>query len=160
MPASPSLSEEELLQVGFQYACALTHHHHDAEDLVQTAWLKLYQRYGAMTTKALFFATVRNLYIDQYRRRQRVQFTALTGEHEGFSDPGDTVREDVGVTLDQMLAQLRDVEREVLFLHAVEGYSASEIATLTRRPRGTVLSLLHRGRQKLAALAAAETKTS
>ena len=158
MPASPSLSAEELLQVGFQYAYALTHHHHDAEDLVQTAWLKLYQRYGAVTTKALFFTTIRNLYIDQYRRRQRVQFTALTSEHAHFPAAGDTAREDTEVTLDQMLAQLRDIEREALFLHVVEGYSANEIATLTSKPRGTVLSLIHRGRQKLAALAAAETR--
>ena len=160
MPAPSSLSEEELLQVGFQYACALTHHHHDAEDLVQTAWLKLYQRYGTVMTKALFFTTIRNLYIDQYRRRQRVQFTALTSEHAHSSASGDATREDAEVTLDQMLAQLRDVEREALFLHVVEGYSVGEIATLTNKPRGTVLSLIHRGKQKLAALAAAETRSS
>ena len=160
MPASLSLSEEELLQAGFQYAYALTHHHHDAEDLVQTAWLKLYQRYGAVTTKALFFTTVRNLYIDQYRRRQRLQFTSLTGEHACLSAAGNTVREGTEATLDQLLAQLRDVEREALFLHVVEGYSSSEIATLTSKPRGTVLSLIHRGKQKLAALAAAETRSS
>ena len=160
MPALPSLSEEELLQVGFQYAYALTHHHHDAEDLVQTAWLKLYQRYGAVTTKALFFTTIRHLYIDQYRRRQRIQFTALGSEHACLPTAGNMTREDIEVTIDQMLAQLRDVEREALFLHVVEGYSASEIATLTGRPRGTVLSLIHRSRQKLAALSAAETRTS
>lgn len=160
MPEPSSLSEEELLQVGFQYAYALTHHHHDAEDLVQTAWLKLYQRYGAVTTKALFFTTVRNLYIDQYRRRQRLQFTSLTGEHTCLPTAGDGAREDTEVTMEQMLVQLRDVEREALFLHVVEGYSTSEIATLTGKPRGTVLSLIHRGKQKLAALAAAEARSS
>ena len=55
-----------------------------------------------------------------------------------------------------MLAKLRDIEREALFLHIVEGYSANEIATLTGRPRGTVLSLIHRSRKKLAALDAAD----
>ena len=49
------------------------------------------------------------------------------------------------VTLEQLLAKLRDIEREALFLHVVEGYSAVEIAALTGRPRGSVLSLIHRG---------------
>ena len=152
MPELLSLSAEELLQSGFQYAYALTHHHHDAEDLVQAAWLKLHQRYGTVTTKALFFTTIRNLYIDQYRRRQRVRFVTLTGEHESFSASEKTTREETKVAIEQMLAKLRDIEREALFLHIVEGYSANEIATLTGRPRGTVLSLIHRSRKKLAAL--------
>jgi len=156
MPELLSLNAEELLQSGFRYAYALTHHHHDAEDLVQTAWLKLHQRYGTMTTKALFFTTIRNLYIDQYRRRKRIQFITLTGEHEHFSASGKTPKEETKVAIEHMLAKLRDIEREALFLHIVEGYSANEIATLTGRPRGTVLSLIHRSRKKLAALDAAD----
>ncbi len=152
MAELPPLSAEELLQSGFQYAYALTHHYHDAEDLVQTAWLKVHQRYGAVTTKALFFTTIRNLYIDQYRRRKRIRFITLTDEHEHFSASGKTAREETKVVTEQMLARLRDIEREALFLHIVEGYSANEIATLTGRPRGTVLSLIHRSRKKLAAL--------
>jgi DNA-directed RNA polymerase specialized sigma24 family protein len=35
---------------------------------------------------------------------------------------------------------------EALFLHEVEGYSASEISPMTGQPRGTVLSLMHRAR--------------
>lgn len=156
MPELLSLSAEELLQSGFQYAYALTHHHHDAEDLVQTAWLKLHQRYGTVSTKALFFTTIRNLYIDQYRRRQRIRFIPLTGEHEHFSASGKTAGEETKVAIEQMLAKLRDIEREALFLHIVEGYSANEIAALTGRPRGTVLSLIHRSRKKLAVLDAAD----
>ena len=156
MPAPPSLSAEELLQSGFQYAYALTHHYHDAEDLVQTAWLKLYQRYAKMTTKALFFTIIRNPYIDQYRRRQRVRFITPTGEHEYLSASGATAGEDTKVAIDQMRAKLRDIEREALFLHVVEGYSANEIASMTGRPRGTVLSLIHRSKKKLAALDAAD----
>ena len=160
MPESQLPSAEELLQVGFQYAYALTHHHHDAEDLVQTAWLKLYQRYGEVKTKALFFTTIRNTYVDQYRRRKRIPFATLSSEHEDFPAPGDVGQKAVESTLDWMLAQLRDVEREALFLHVVEGYSANEIAVLTGKPRGTVLSLIHRGRQKLTTLAEAETRSS
>lgn len=123
---------------------------------MQTAWLKLHQRYSEVKTKALFFTTIRNLYIDQYRRRKRIRFIALTSEHESLSATNTATGEDTKVAIDQMLSTLRDIEREALFLHIVEGYSANEIATLTGRPRGTVLSLIHRSRKKLAALDAAD----
>ncbi len=152
MSAPPSLSAEELLQSGFRYAYALTHHHHDSEDLVQAAWLKLHERYSEVKTKALFFTTIRNLYIDQYRRKKLIRFITLTNEHEYLQASEDTGAEGARVVTDQMLSKLRDTEREVLFLNIVEGYSANEIAKLTGRPRGTVLSLLHRSRKKLAAL--------
>lgn len=160
MPVPPTPNTEKLLQAGFQYACALTHHRQDAEDLVQTAWLKLYQRYGEVATKALFFTAIRNLYIDQYRRRQRIQFTTLSSEQAHSPTSNGSAAQETGVTMEQLLAKLRDAEREALFLHVVEGYSAAEIAALTDRPRGSVLSLIHRGRQKLAALASMVSRTS
>jgi RNA polymerase sigma-70 factor (ECF subfamily) len=43
---------------------------------------------------------------------------------------------------------LRSVEREVLFLAVVEGYTADEIGRLVGQSRGSVLSLLHRAREK------------
>lgn len=51
--------------------------------------------------------------------------------------------------LERALALLRPLEREALFLAAVEGYTAKEIGELTQQPRGTVLSLIHRARHKL-----------
>ena len=44
LPDAAQLSE--LLQSGFRYALSLAHHHQDAEDLVQQAWLRL-QRNGS-----------------------------------------------------------------------------------------------------------------
>jgi len=151
--ASRALDDGDLLQVGFRYAFALTHHHHDAEDLVQAAWLKLNRRRRAVdTTRALLFTVIRNLHVDRYRRRQRVPFVSLdtcavdAEQSEGRQEPLD---EEIG----RLLARLREAEREALFLHVVAGYSVDEIAKLTGRPRGTVLSLMHRGRRKLRALA-------
>ncbi len=63
--------------------------------------------------------------------------------------------------LEWALATLRPVEREPLFLSAVEGFTAREIGELTDRPRGTVLSLIHRAKGKMrAALAAREAEVS
>ena len=51
--------------------------------------------------------------------------------------------------LDRFLRQLRDVERETLYLSVVEGYTADEISTMTSTARGTVLSMIHRAKIKL-----------
>jgi len=51
--------------------------------------------------------------------------------------------------LQSALATLRVREREALFLSVIEGYTAQEIAELTLSSRGTILSLIHRARQKL-----------
>ena len=51
--------------------------------------------------------------------------------------------------LHQALGRLKRSERELLYLAIVESYTATEIAEITGRPRGTVLSTLHRSKQKL-----------
>jgi RNA polymerase sigma-70 factor (ECF subfamily) len=51
--------------------------------------------------------------------------------------------------LERCLGILRPVEREVLLLFDLEGYTAREISELTGHPQGTVLSLMRRGRHGL-----------
>ena len=55
----------------------------------------------------------------------------------------------LGDEMHRALGRLRDDEREVLFLAAVEGYTATELAELTDKPRGTILSMIHRAKKKL-----------
>lgn len=108
--------------------------------------------------KRALFTTIRNLHVDQYRRRRRVRFTSLELAERTEPAPPDAMSNDAAVTIGYLLGRLRVAEREALFLHAVAGYTADEIATLTDQPRGTVLSLMHRGRRKLRALAADQDK--
>ena len=55
-------------------------------------------------------------------------------------------------TLESALAELKPLERSALYLNVVEGYTAREIGDLLDLPRGTVLSLMYRGRQRLRGL--------
>jgi RNA polymerase sigma-70 factor, ECF subfamily len=50
--------------------------------------------------------------------------------------------------------------REVVYYRDVEGFSYREIATLTEIPYGTVVSRLHRGRQRLRHLLGPPTVTT
>ena len=51
--------------------------------------------------------------------------------------------------LQQALASLGDVERQVVLLHAVTGLKHREIAALLEMPLATVLSKYHRALKKL-----------
>jgi RNA polymerase sigma-70 factor, ECF subfamily len=139
----------ELVQAGYRYALSLTHREADAEDLVQEAWLRLYQRRKGEMNKPLLFTAIRNLFVDQHRRHRLVVFERLDEERE-WPDPSSLQGEVSMEDLEPALAALRPEEREAIFLNSVEGYTAQEIADLTRRPRNTVLSMISRGKKKMA----------
>jgi DNA-directed RNA polymerase specialized sigma24 family protein len=72
------------------------------------------------------------------------------------SGRGEDVPHPLDPELASALQQLRPDERELLYLSAVEEYSANEIAKLTHKPRGTILSILHRTKKKLRQILAKE----
>lgn len=142
--------EWELLQSGYRYALSLTHHRHDAEDLTQQAWLNLCKRYGGATSRAALYTAIRNLFIDRCRRARVIAFDSLDA-----SPPDIATSEKISPgtldDLEELLGGLRPGEREAIYLHCVEGHTAEEVGVLTRQPRGTVLSLIHRALAKLRA---------
>lgn len=141
-----------LLDAGYRYAMSLTHQQAEAEDLVQDAVLSLLGA-NASWERSYLFATIRNRFIDQYRRNRKIAFVALEQDDGTTIDPPDLTFEVADVletgALDRALNQLRSEEREALFLAVVEGLTADEIGRLTARPRGSILSLLHRAKKKL-----------
>ncbi|MEK7951320.1 RNA polymerase sigma factor [Luteolibacter soli] len=156
---APDSSDAELLQAGYRYALALSHHHEEAEDLVQETWLNLCRRYGRVENRAILFSSIRNLHIDQCRRRKLVHFESM--DHPDVPELADIPTDEPCMKgeLAAMLGRLKPTEREVIFLHYYEGQTAEEISQLHGQSRGTVLSLIHRSIAKLRKLgeAAAET---
>ncbi len=143
------MNKRDLLQAGFRYAYSLTHNHHDAEDLVQDAWLKIYAKNGPIENKSLLFLSIRNLFIDRYRHNRLLHFVeydeGVIGDTSFRASDADFTMEEI----DGCLNALRPEEREAIYLKFVEEFTLSEIAKLTERPRGTVLSLIYRGKSKL-----------
>ena len=138
------MNERDLLQSGYRYALSLTHNEHEAEDLVQDVWLKLYIKGKGTKSKSLLYTAIRNLYIDRYRKKK-----LLLIEELDESSLAETIDSDIDPDdIEKCLANLRPEEREALFLNSVEEYTAEEISGLTDRPRSTVLSLISRGKKK------------
>ncbi len=137
---------------GFGYALALTHDHAAAEDLLHDALLGVTRRGGPWHAGYLL-AAIRNGWIDGHRR-QRVPTSPLdaVAEEELVEPPADLTPP--AELLDGLLEHLRPADRELLYLSAVEGHTAQELADATGRPRGTVLSALFRAKKKLRRLTA------
>jgi RNA polymerase sigma-70 factor (ECF subfamily) len=141
----------DLVQRGYRFALCLTHHNAQAEDLVQDAWFAVL-RAGKPFSREYLFATIRNRFIDLYRRSKVLGIEPL-GEHVSphADDPwaGDEPILVGNGRLEAAMARLRPEERAALYLSAVEGYTGRQIAELMDWPRGTVLSHIHRARIKL-----------
>jgi len=146
----------ELLARAYRYALALTHDESRAADLLQEACLAVVKAKGSWN-RGYLFAAVRTRHLNQVRRAHLIVVEPLedpdlleghsSGDPLEASDPFELRDED----LEAALGILSDAQREALFLTVVEGYTAGEIGDLTGRPRGTILSLIHRARHKLRA---------
>ncbi|MGS0726342.1 sigma-70 family RNA polymerase sigma factor, partial [Shewanella sp. 0m-11] len=85
------------------------------------------------------------------RRLKLVDFEPLDDNAPALLD--ETCLEDIEIQhnlIEYLFEQLNSAEREVLYLWALEGYSAAEIAEDLGQPRGTILSRLHRIKLKSA----------
>ncbi len=146
----PEISESDLLNAGYRYGLSLSGSRQDAEDLVHDAWIRLLRRYQEVPGKPLLFKTIRNIYIDQIRKEQRVAKHREDESIELSFDYSDIERDAINADeIQYLLSNLRDVENEALYLSVVEGYTADEIASMTSSSRGSVLSLIHRSKHKL-----------
>lgn len=135
----------ELLRRGHRYALALTADPVAADDLLQEGWAAVLQARGPRTAPYLFRA-IRSRWVDARRRAAR--------RPEELAEVVVPVRpaQERLVAADALwrgLAALTDEQREVVYLCAVEGWTASEVAERTGRNRNTVLSHLRRGKAAL-----------
>lgn len=145
------LDKQQLNQL-YRYCYALTVDRDSAYDLLQTAMEKYLNKPAqkASTTLPYIRKIIRNQFIDDARRSKRVIFEPIENI--------ETIALDT-MTLDNLMIneELADIawsvlntaEREMMFLCAIEGYTAAEIAIETDTPRGTVLSRIFRIRHKV-----------
>jgi len=137
---------DELLQRGYRYALSLTHDASRAEDLLHDAVVSVLKK-KKLRELPYLITTIRNRFVDLYRRDRLVVMQPLDDVAPEILDVEEAPLDEV--LLEEALGTLRPPEREALYLSGVEDYTAQEIADLTGRPRGTVLSLIHRARRKL-----------
>ncbi|MEA3208715.1 MAG: hypothetical protein QOE70_1772 [Chthoniobacter sp.] len=119
----------------------------DAEDVVQTAFVKFWRRQPDARPEhyPLLFAAVRSTALDLWRRNERRARREadpsgdLVREDEPFFDAGLEPREDA-VAIDAALRRLPPAQREVLVLRVWGGLTFAEIAANLDESINTVAS--------------------
>lgn len=139
----------------YRYCRALCDSEADAFDLLQSGVERCLRRPPDDDGRRMAYArrVMSNLRRDELRRRRVVTFEPLDEEPTTLDTRLAGLEETV-ITEDELGAvwrRLSDAEREILFLWAVEGYSLTDVAEHLGRPRGTVLSMVHRLRRRLTA---------
>jgi RNA polymerase sigma-70 factor (ECF subfamily) len=149
------------LSDAYTLARYLTRDDHDAEDVVQDAYLRAftyrntYRGQDTGSARAWLLAIVRNTAYSWRRSASRGATTAEFDETRHSDSVADqhpeaallrgATREAIAAALDQLPSEFR----EVIILREIEGLSYQEIAEVAGVPVGTVMSRLSRARNRL-----------
>ncbi len=142
----------------YRLAYRLTGNQHDAEDLTQEVFVRVFRslsQYTPGTFEGWLHRITTNLFLDQVRRKARIRFEGLpedaadripsreVGPAQLLDDRSYDA--DVQAALDALPADFR----VAVVLCDIEGLSYEEIADLLGIKLGTVRSRIHRGRAQL-----------
>src|SRR3954463_11904147 len=153
------------------YAAALrmTRNPTDAEDLVQETYLRAYRGFGGFqegtNLKAWMYRILTNTFINSYRAKKRRRDETELEEVEDLylyrrlggleaATMGRSAEDELmdWFTEDEVKQAVEDLPEQfrlAVLLADVEGFSYKEIAEILDIPIGTVMSRLHRGRNRL-----------
>jgi RNA polymerase sigma-70 factor, ECF subfamily len=150
----------------FTGALRLTRCREDAEDLVQETILRAYASFDSFqegtNLKAWLYRILQNTWINQYRKKQRrvVEVSVENVDEHQLSAAARSSTcmssAEVGALeslpdneIQAALLSLPEGIRMTVYYADVEGLSYKEITAIMNIPFGTVVSRLHRGRQRL-----------
>lgn len=149
----------------YNFAYQLSYNDDDANDLVQETYMKAFRFIDSYqegtNSKAWLFKILKNIFINEYRRKKREPEKIDYDDVITFSDEDDDnsaayfdLREDLfdnmmGYEITNALNKLPIEFKTVILLCDIEGFSYEEIAKIIDIPIGTVRSRLHRARNML-----------
>ncbi|MFW5468732.1 RNA polymerase sigma factor SigE [Knoellia sp. CPCC 206435] len=156
-PTWEQVVEEHSARV-YRLAYRLTGNVHDAEDLTQDVFIRVFRSLHTFrpgTFEGWLHRITTNVFLDKMRRKQRIRFDALSdesaarlpsreiGPEQSYADTH--FDDDVQRALDSLAPDFR----AAVVLCDIEGLSYEEIAATLDIKLGTVRSRIHRGRSQL-----------
>jgi len=160
-------NKEELNQL-YRYALSLSANEQTAYDLVQSGVERYLKKISALSEPlenplAYIKSIIRNCYFDLERHRKVVSIISIDGDDASNMDHASNIDNYIGLVdsdpmedilmnqqeVQQLLGSLNAQENELLYLWAVEEHTVEEISRIYAKPRGTMLSKLHRLKKRI-----------
>lgn len=134
----------------YYIALGFVHNQQDALDVSQDAFIKAFRKIKMFDTSKPFFPwfyrLLRNLCIDQLKRKHRMRAIPLEDVHVLTEEKEDR---ELKETLWKAIEKLSFEQREIVILRYFRQFSYAEIAELIGKPIGTVMSSLFYAKKKL-----------
>jgi RNA polymerase sigma-70 factor (ECF subfamily) len=134
----------------YGYARSILRDEHEAEDIRQQVFARLMTSIGRYEERSVPFSAwllrcTHNMAIDHLRRRRPILCEEARAADERSDDRGRELSE----ALTAALAELPQIQRDVIVLRHVAGYSPGEIAERLGKSEDSIHGLHHRGRRAL-----------
>jgi RNA polymerase sigma-70 factor (ECF subfamily) len=144
----------------FNYAIRLLNSEHDAEDVIQEIWMKLWERREQLgdvkSIEAFAFRMTRNLCLDKIKLKKpryfddREEGSFRYEEADPRPDPENTlVLKDTVDKVNQIIGHLPEQQKTLLQLRDVEGLEYDEIADITGLEINAIRVNISRARKKV-----------
>lgn len=138
----------------YGFALSITKNSHDADDVLQETFLRVYAKAGEYIPHgkpmAWIFTITRNLALSKLRESTK---TCVYDEgHPETIDLTSVENVEQRLVIETLFRILTDEEKQILVLHAVSGMKHREIAAVLDLPLGTVLSKYNRALRRLKAV--------
>ena len=152
------------LDAAYNLALWLLRNPADAEDVVQTAYMRAFEHFASFTggnATGWILTIVRNTAYNSLTKQKRtsnlISFDEVLHSNSGNEQIAFTTMtpEEIvstaatGRQIMETMQRLPVEFREAIYLREIEGYSYKEIAEITEVPKGTVMSRLSRARGQL-----------
>lgn len=140
----------------YRFSLSIVRKNDIAEDVVQEILIKVWDKRedweNWRNMNAMIFTMTKNLSLDKLKSKNNQLFAIP----EGYDTPSDSaspvqkvISQDVERIINKAIGTLNEIQRMVIQLRDIEGYTYQEIADMTDLTMAQVKVNLHRGRLEL-----------
>ncbi len=125
----------------FAFILSICRNYHTAEDMMQTAYIKLRTTIGSYkagsNAYAWLYTIAKNATLNELAKQSRETATDM---QDGLAKYGTYTMDEDGSPVTQVMNKvLNETERQIVSLHAISGFKHREIAEMLEKPLGSVL---------------------
>ena len=144
---------QRYMRTAYFIALGFVHNQQDALDISQDAFIRAFRKIKKFDPQKPFFPwfyrLMKNLCLDHIKRRQRLKEIPLAEARVFKVEKQDKeIKEIIWKGIEELPVE----QREIIILRYFQQYSYQEIAEITNKPVGTIMSSLFYAKKKLKAI--------